>query len=1358
MADWRFSNDSVDCAVCKNTYHMNCVRPPLLKKPARGFGWSCGSCSRKQERRLEARNTAAVDRKARDGEEEEPVDEEEEDHGVVSEVPNGKATDESQNAGPRPPTAEQLAQAKLWPYRYLGIHCRVEDALDYDDRIYPRASSRLGPKHQANVQVWHGHAVQFVKPTDIKKKFLKGSGHKKDAKLTKETVAALEADKVSREKRPKWISDEPLGYIPRGEDLPNGDLRNTAQVTFRMPEVGERSSRGEDTSIQLTPDEREKFIDEYMAKAQDIAQPLFNLRPFSTNFLDQALKLLTANNYQTEKALAELKGLKRRYDLKEPELTEDEIRKFEDGVAMYGSELRNVSRHVGKSQKHGEIVRFYYMWKKTERGRRIWDNYEGRKGKKQAKQADARLLDDVADDVDDSAFDTMKATQRKRGFECKFCGSRQSPQWRRAPATAPGTTIPADSSTAKGGKDKSGHLMLALCQRCAGLWRKYGIQWENIDEVAKKVAQGGGRAWKRRIDEELLAELVSANQASSIGLSVTAAAVAASVGLEVPPSLTPQPGQEALRKKQKMAADPPISAGQQNEFIEESTKKKLPEKLPEPPLIPEQPQLRLFPCDVCSLGIRDDLTLLTCRYCRLTVHPDCFGVDQDRVNEKWLCDTCANDVNPQFLTNYECLICPQQENEDKSVMEPPKQSHKKKSEREKEKDRLEREMIAEATSLYLKQQQEKGRPLEPRQSLKPTAQRNWCHVICSVMHNPLKYATSKKFLGAEGFDMIAQSNPGAKEARCKLCKASTGFVLFCDQCEAPVHPSCAQRFGYTLGFQVMTPPKTSMVKRLAIGGENGVAEPRVYCREHGEKKHIHPLYTGVILDGIEMNAIKAYSILYKQASHSELTGTARRADLVQAATKQAAAQATGTGSTRCKLKAGDAAPPPPTRSSRVSPSAVTVQSEEIEDGDRVLRLSHDKIFTAAAKDCKRCRSDVSPIWHRVDDEVASSVQIGAGPASPMDGHLVSTGVPPRQSQITSDSTLTNRLNSSTLKEPMSTMDGTVEMSNKTRTADQEVHNSAKHQTSPSRVSTLKIEPQEEAHLLHDDSRYLCHKCYIRRKKDPTPLRDPTPKPEALQSDRSETQPAPSSLPSVWQAPAAAQPPPPELHTGYPAHPEQPAPYHGSERLPNGVAHSSPVVIPRPAPHYPPPATAIPASGPAQHYPPPLYSYRDERAPTFRPGQPMQYIPHQSNGYAQPPPDQGSFQFRRNPLTGHLIQVPYVPPALRPPSHHASPASARSPPPPRRMRSPPLHVRSPSIHEQGPHGPPEADSNPFVVPHGSHASPPQQFSGNNIYGSPRGHHERSETPTNAFDRDSRWPSEIPMPNGASASPSVRNLLH
>ena len=135
---------------------------------------------------------------------------------------------------------------------------------------------------------------------------------------------------------------------------------------------------------------------------------------YSVNFLDKALSIFYSTNYDAETALRELSEIQKS-DLKEPELTAAEVKKFEDGVTKFGSELHSVKKHV-KSVSSADIVRFYYTWKKTDRGKQIWGNYTGRKGKKEAKKAEAsavKLQDDVADDHDDSAFDNEKAIREK---------------------------------------------------------------------------------------------------------------------------------------------------------------------------------------------------------------------------------------------------------------------------------------------------------------------------------------------------------------------------------------------------------------------------------------------------------------------------------------------------------------------------------------------------------------------------------------------------------------------------------------------------------------------------------------------------------------------------------------------------------------------------------------------------------------------------------------------------------------------------------------------------------------------------------------------------------------------------------
>jgi hypothetical protein len=102
---------------------MNCVRPPLLKKPSRGFAWACGPCSRAQEKKLEARRTPALGAAGEDADEEEPLDEEEEE---ASGDTNAETPDAEGHVDAHPGTQAEIALAKMWPMRYLGIHARVE--------------------------------------------------------------------------------------------------------------------------------------------------------------------------------------------------------------------------------------------------------------------------------------------------------------------------------------------------------------------------------------------------------------------------------------------------------------------------------------------------------------------------------------------------------------------------------------------------------------------------------------------------------------------------------------------------------------------------------------------------------------------------------------------------------------------------------------------------------------------------------------------------------------------------------------------------------------------------------------------------------------------------------------------------------------------------------------------------------------------------------------------------------------------------------------------------------------------------------------------------------------------------------
>ncbi|KAL4925184.1 DNA-binding E3 ubiquitin-protein ligase SNT2 [Aspergillus undulatus] len=952
------NTDSVDCAVCHNTYHMHCVRPVLTRKPARGFAWACAPCSRAQERKLEARHTPMLGEtqsEAQDADEE-MIEEEEEDH------PNGAPHGTSGSTPApieeiRPATEEQIAQAKLWPYRYLGIHCKVEDALDYDDRIYPRASSRLGPRHQAIVNTWPGRPIEYVKPVDIKKKYMKSSGGRRDNRLSRETLAAIEAAKKEKASRPSWVLDEPRGFVRRGEDEPvtvNGKQVHTAELSFKMPTAEQMPSRGEDdgpgTDLSLV--DRERFIDEYMEKAKALA-PQVGVEKYSTNFLDKALQLLYAHSFNVDAALAKLKQVNKHKDLKEPNLRPEEVKSFEQAVTKYGSELRNVSRHVS-TVPHWQIVRYYYMWKKTPRGRQVWGNYGGRKGKKEAKRSSAaKLVDDVADDHDDSAFDNGKAAEKKRGFQCKFCATRSSRQWRRAPQVPPGTTVPAEPGARQ--KDKSQQLNVALCLRCALLWRKYGIQWESVDEVAKKIGQSGNKSWRRRVDEELLTQLLVSSEAGPANISSSTAATAASLGLSVGAN-----SQVQLDSKKKGRNDKESTTTSTATSVEPVAKKKAAnEKPPEPaPIEPEPPVAKTLPCAVCAKIEPTGDQYLSCRDCRMTVHRNCYGISPTQNTIKWLCDTCSNDRNPLISTSYECVLCPVTWTEHE-LMEAPKTTHKKKTERDREKEKLERGLVADAIKLYRERQEAVGKPVAPREPLKRTAGNNWVHVTCAVWTPEIKFSNAQELEPAEGFGLIPADR---FRETCKICKLNKGACVPChfSGCNARFHIGCAFQAKYKTGFDV-TPIKNSRrdsTTSMRLGDDVGAVTPAIWCPHHSVSPAIHEIGRPAE-DGL--NAIQLYARTYKQADLS-ITATVRRAAHIQQPVSVAQQSANASGRRSSHVN-GTATLPVMTRDKLPAqddnPDEMDIDSEP--------RSSQSVRSAELTRKCVTCSTDFSPKWWTIDN-------------------------------------------------------------------------------------------------------------------------------------------------------------------------------------------------------------------------------------------------------------------------------------------------------------------------------------------------------------------------------------------------------
>jgi len=139
------------------------------------------------------------------------------------------------------------------------------------------------------------------------------------------------------------------------------------------------------------------------------------------------------------------------------------------------------------------------------------------------------------------------------------------------------------------------------------------------------------------------------------------------------------------------------------------------------------------------------------------------------------------------------MLCPH-DYTPQDFVEPAKVSHKKKTEKEREKDRIERENALKAAEFYRKKQEEMNRPVHPREPLKRTANNNWVHVTCAVWTPEVKFGNAKALEPSEGIPSI----PSARyEEVCRACKKLGGACVACHSCRAPGRHLLSSHMAYS---------------------------------------------------------------------------------------------------------------------------------------------------------------------------------------------------------------------------------------------------------------------------------------------------------------------------------------------------------------------------------------------------------------------------------------------------------------------------------------------------------------------------------------------------------------------------------
>ncbi|KAG0344618.1 putative PHD type zinc finger protein with BAH domain-containing protein [Podila humilis] len=167
---WCASGEALKCIMCHGFHHMLCINPPMLKKPSKGFAFQCALCTRlamdsttsspnansssPSKHSVPANNTST----SSSGQNTPRGSPKQKSQSTLTVYPNESnkgisrqafSATSTSNSGPR-----EQKMSHMWPFRYFGTHADIQDIFDPDDRVYPRASSRVGAKFQAAVVKW----------------------------------------------------------------------------------------------------------------------------------------------------------------------------------------------------------------------------------------------------------------------------------------------------------------------------------------------------------------------------------------------------------------------------------------------------------------------------------------------------------------------------------------------------------------------------------------------------------------------------------------------------------------------------------------------------------------------------------------------------------------------------------------------------------------------------------------------------------------------------------------------------------------------------------------------------------------------------------------------------------------------------------------------------------------------------------------------------------------------------------------------------------------------------------------------------------------------------------------------------
>ncbi|KAI9275307.1 hypothetical protein BY458DRAFT_507046 [Sporodiniella umbellata] len=466
---WCSSAASVKCAACQKSFHMTCLNPPLPRKPTKGFAWQCAFCARQELMATSPHSPITEDLdKLLDKDDSKKRQTRTTRSQITKPQPplqlTGPSQPESSSSQPsaiklkiKHPKRTKSAETKMtnmWPFRYFGVNTNMGDILDIDDRIYPRAKSRIGPKYQANVADNDIPKSLSLSPVSESNSF---SNHKSKPKKGKSI------QRPNSKKTGEYNSIDNLSAF--------GSQYELSDRSSMIPVRG-----GEDTvtCIYKPGATSVEKVNEYMGRVKRLNNT--TLMSYSSDLMDRALYEFEQNSYQTEASYLKMTQLAPEDFEHVVNWTNKEVEAFEQSIREHGHDLNYAKANV-RTKSMADIVRYFYQWKKTDRYEPVYSEWtkifkpmKKFKTSGHKKKTYQSIKND--EDIDEESDPTIipKHTYDV-SYQCMNCLTSESLIWRRSPADM----------------DRKRKVFTEmLCDHCGVYWLKYAASKPISESVRKE--------------------------------------------------------------------------------------------------------------------------------------------------------------------------------------------------------------------------------------------------------------------------------------------------------------------------------------------------------------------------------------------------------------------------------------------------------------------------------------------------------------------------------------------------------------------------------------------------------------------------------------------------------------------------------------------------------------------------------------------------------------------------------------------------------------------------------------------------------------------------------------------------------